>query len=454
MRIAHIVVDIPGMNADFFKGLNKQQLILIGVVGAIILFVILGITGIIPIFKSSQTLDPNFPTGKITLQVWGVGDEAAAFKDITDAYQAQAISKSVSVQYTKFDSTEVYEKALVTALAEGQGPDIFMVKNTWLSKDAAKLQPAPTSMVSPLGVNQAFPQAVYKDMVLTASDGQQYVFALPLHFDALTLLYNKDMFNAKAIVYPPQTWSEVVGLIPTFREMDTQKNIQTAPIALGSAHTISNFDDILSLLMLQSGATINTANGVVFDDPAQKAISFYLQFANPINTFYSWSDSFGNARDAFAAQKVAMVIDTYDALAEIKAKNNFIHIGTAPIPQLSSKTQDAQTLASYWGLGVSRQTKQPYVAWHFVRFVTMTPEVNKAYLQKTNKLPALLSLIEADKNGENSAFLKSFLIARTWIRSDDEKIKDVFSTMVDNIMLGKMTLSQAARAAQEKINSN
>ena len=440
------------MDANFFSGLSKQQITILAIVGGIILLIILGVTGIIPIFKSSTTLDPNFPTGKITLEVWGVGDEAAAFADITAAYQAQPVSKSVSVKYTKFDSIDVYEKSLTAALAEGRGPDIFMVKNTWIPKDAAKLQPAPLSMVSPLTIQQAFPQAILRDMVLTASDSQSYVFALPLHFDALALLYNKDIFNAKTIVYPPKTWDEVVQLIPTLRESDAQKNIQTSPIALGSARTIGNFDDILSLVMLQSGAVINTANGVLLDGPAQQAISFYLQFANPTNPYYVWSDSLGNARDAFAAQKTAMIIDTHAAIADIRAKNNFINIGTAQVPQLSRETKDAQTLASYWGLGVSRQTKIPYVAWHFIRFATMTPEVSKAYVQKTNKLPALLSLIEADKNGENSAFLKSFLVAKTWARPDDEKTRQVFGQMLENITLGKMTVSQSARAAQEALN--
>lgn len=442
-----------GMNADFFSGLNKQQISIIGVVGVVLLIVILGITGIIPIFKKDQTVDPNFPTGKVMLQVWGVGDEATAFKDITTAYQAQAISRNVTIQYTKFDSVEVYEKALVTALAEGRGPDVFMVKNTWIPKDAAKLQPAPTSMVSPLVVKTAFPSAVFKDMVLTASDNQQYVFALPLHFDALALLYNKDIFNTKAIIYPPETWDEVVKHIPTLREMDAQKNIQGAPIALGSVKTIHNFDDILSCIMLQSGATINTANGVLFDDPAQRAISFYIQFANPTNPYYSWSDTLGSSRDAFATQKVSMIIDTQSALAEIRAKNNFINIGVAPMPQLSTKSQDKQTLAIYWGLGVSGQSKQAYVAWHFVRFVTMNSEVNKMYLQATQKLPALLSLIEADKEGENSTFLKSFLVARTWMRTDTEKVREAFGRMIENITLGKSTVSQGARAAQEEINN-
>ncbi len=441
------------MDANFFSGLSKQQITILAIAGGIILLIILGVIGVIPIFKSSTTLDSNFPTGKITLEVWGIGDEAAAFADITSAYQAQPVSKNVSVKYTKFDSVDVYEKSLTTALAEGRGPDIFMVKNTWIPKDAAKLQPAPLSMVSPLTTQQLFPQAVSKDMVLTASDGQSYVFALPLHFDALALLYNKDIFNAKAIIYPPKTWDEVVQLIPKLRELDAQKNIQTSPIALGSVRTIGNFDDILSLIMLQSGAVMNTANGVLLDGPAQQAISFYTQFSNPTNPYYTWNDSLGNARGAFAAQKTAMIIDTYAAIADVQTKNNFINIGTAQVPQLSQDSKAIQTLASYWGLGVSRQAKVPYVAWHFIRFATMTPEVSKAYVQKTNKLPALLSLIEADKNGENGAFLKSFLVAKTWTRPDDERVKNVFAQMLENIVSGKMTVSQSARSAQEDINS-
>lgn len=442
------------MNTDFFSGLSKQQMIVLGVGGAIVLFVILGILGIIPIFKSSASLDPNFPTGKVTLQVWGIGDETSAFAAIQGAYQAQPVSKDVSIQYTKFDSVDAYETALTQALAEGRGPDVFMIKNDWVPKDVAKTVPAPLTLVTPLMVQQAFPQAVAKDVVLTATDNNQYVYALPLEFDALALLYNKDLFNAHAVVYPPTTWDAVVQLLPTLRETDAQKNITVSPIALGSAHTVQNFDDILSLLMLQSGAPIITQNGMMLDGPAQQAIAFYLQFANPTNVNYVWNDSLGNARDAFAAGKTAMIIDTHSAIAEILKKNNFMNIGTAPVPQLTTATQNAQTLASYWNLAVSRQSKQPYVAWHFVRFATMTPEVSAAYMQATGKLPALLSLINQDKEGVNSAFLKSFLVARTWARKDDEMIKGVWAQMLDNIALGKTDLGQGARIAQDEINSH
>ena len=428
-------------------------MVVLGIGGAIVLFVILGILGIIPIFKSSTSLDPNFPTGKVTLQVWGVGDETSAFAALGSAYQAQPVSKDVSIQYTKFDSADAYEKALTQALAEGRGPDVFMVKNDWIPKDAAKTAPAPLALVTPLMVQQAFPQAVAKDVILTATDNNQYVYALPLEFDALALLYNKDLLNARAVVYPPATWDDVIKLLPTLREADAQKNITISPIALGSAYTIQNFDDILSLLMLQSGSLIVAQNGMMLDGPAQQAIAFYMQFANPANVNYAWNDSLGDARSAFATGKAAMIIDTHDAIAEILKKNNFINIGTAPVPQLSAAAQNAQTLASYWNLAVSRQSKQPYVAWHFVRFAAMSPDVDAAYLQATGKLPALLSLINQNKEGADSAFLKSFLIAKTWARKDNEMIKNTWANMLDNIALGKTDLAQGARIAQDEINS-
>jgi ABC-type glycerol-3-phosphate transport system substrate-binding protein len=443
------------MNQNFFSGLNKQQIIILAIGIVVILIVILGVTGILPIFKADQQTDPNFPSGKITLQVWGVGDETAAFAQIAQSYKTQSVAKDVSVQYTKFDNEDIYQRTIVEALAAGQGPDLFMVKNSWIPKNLNKLYPAPTSLVTPLMVQQAFPQAVYMDSVKSATDGSQYVYGLPLHFDTLALLYNKDIFNAHAIVYPPTTWQAVVDSIPKLREMDARKNITVSPIALGTAATVQNFDDIVPTLMMQSGSTINnTSGGVLFDAPAQKAIEFYMQFANPTNLYYSWNDTLGNSRDAFAEQKTAMIVDYYNAIAKIKAKNNFINIGVATLPQLSNNTQDNKTLASYWVLGVSRWAKQPYVAWHFARFTTMSPNVNAAYLTATGKLPALLSLIQKDLDGENSVFLKSFLYARTWVRNNNDTVQNALGQMISNIATGRTDIQRGARVAQEEINNS
>jgi ABC-type glycerol-3-phosphate transport system substrate-binding protein len=330
-----------------------------------------------------------------------------------------------------------------------------MVKNTWIPKDIQKLYPAPSTLLATLTVQKSFPQAVAQDTIKTASDGLAYVYALPLHFDALALFYNKDIFNAHAIVYPPTTWDEVVALVPKLRVQDEQKNLTRAAIALGSAKTSENFDDVLSALMMQSGATLINTNGeVVFDDAARKTTEFFLQFSNPSNTYYGWNDSLGNARDAFASQKLALLVDYYSAQEIIRAKNNFIQMDVAPLPQLASSTQDKKTLASYWTLGVSRVSLQPYVAWHFIRYMTLNPDINTLYLTATKRLPALLSLIQNDLSGENSVFLKSFLYARTWLRPNDVTVKNSLARMIENITLGRTDVSKGLRIAQEEINSS
>ena len=443
------------MTLDFFSGLSKQQVAMLAIGVVIILLVLLGVTGIIPIFKSGQNTDPNFPAGKVLLKVWGVGDEGAVFSQIGQTYKMQDIAKNVSIQYTKFDDEDTYQRALTEALASGQGPDIFMVKNTWIPKDIQKLYPAPSTLLATLTVQKSFPQAVAQDTIKTASDGLAYVYALPLHFDALALFYNKDIFNAHAIVYPPTTWDEVVALVPKLRVQDAQKNITLAPIALGSTKTIEIFDDVLTTLMMQSGATITKTDGqIMFDSQAQKATEFFLQFSNPSNVYYGWNDTLGDARDAFASQKLAMMVDYYSATEKIKAKNNFIQMEVAPLPQISSSTQDKKTLASYWTLGVSRVSQQPYVAWHFVRYLTLNSDINTIYLTATKRLPALLSLMQKDLSGENGVFLKSFLYARTWLRPNNETVKASLARMIENITLGRTDVSKGLRIAQEEINSN
>ncbi len=437
-----------------FQGLSRQQMIVLGIAGALVLILVLGIMGILPLFKSTTT-DPNFPSGPVILTMWGV-DNQADFADVFTAYQALPQAKNVKILYTQFNSVSQYEQALVNALAEGKGPDIFMVKNTWAYKDAAKGAPAPTTLVTPLMVQQNFPAVVGQDFLLQASNGQQYAFALPLYMDALGLIYNKDIFNTRGIVYPPQTWDQVLADVQQTRVQDASKNITQAGIALGSAVNITNVSDILSALILQQGSSIYTAaqGGVSLQTAAQQAVSFFLQFANPTNPYYTWNDGMPDARTAFANGTVAMILDTHDALATMAEKNPFMHAAIAPLPQLASaNAATTKNYASYWGLAVSRQSQNQYVAWHFIRFATMTPSVDTLYLQKANRFPALLSLIQAQESGPDEAFIKSFLTATSWKQADDEKISAIFNQMIEDVTSGKAVLGKALQAAEADINA-
>jgi ABC-type glycerol-3-phosphate transport system substrate-binding protein len=433
-------------------GLSKQRLIIIGAILVVIVLVVLGVAGLVPIFKKNVQVDPNFPTTPVQLTVWGVDDQKD-FGGLFQAYAALPEAKQVSLQYKKFSSEDEYERALVNAFAEGKGPDVFMVRNTWIYKHQGKMAPT-AAMVTPVQVRSLFPSVVAEDFVMKSGENE-YVFALPLYMDTLQLFYNKEIFDAKGILYPPKTWQDVGALIPKIREMDGLKNIKLAALAMGGIRNVRNMPDILSVIMMQNGGTIYDKARGSFNlrSAAGGAVPFYLQFSNPISSFYTWNDSMADSRKAFAGGQAAMILDYREALSDIKERNAFMAPSIASLPQASSQDLARRDYASYWGLAVAKQSKNPYVAWHFVRFATLNGAANELYLKETGRLPALLSLISKGIGKGDDVFLRSFLTAHSWQQPDPAKTGEIFEKMFDSIASGKMGSNQAIGAANDEMQN-
>ena len=87
--------------------------------------------------KTQDAMEP------VTLTYWRVFDGPDAFADIIAKYKA--LHPFVNIEYRKLRYEE-YETALLNALAEDRGPDIFSIHNTWLKKYQSKLTPLPESI--------------------------------------------------------------------------------------------------------------------------------------------------------------------------------------------------------------------------------------------------------------------------------------------------------------------
>ncbi|MBI2476917.1 extracellular solute-binding protein, partial [Candidatus Uhrbacteria bacterium] len=75
--------------------------------------------------EAKQALEP------VDLTVWRVFDDSDSFRGVIDAYKR--VHPNVRINYKKLRFDE-YEDALIQALAEDRGPDIFVVHNTWMKK--------------------------------------------------------------------------------------------------------------------------------------------------------------------------------------------------------------------------------------------------------------------------------------------------------------------------------
>lgn len=427
--------------------LSAIQLAMISVGVIILVAVILLFTGVIPGLRNDNA--GNNIAGQ--LSVWGVFDGERAIIDTLVASFNQTYP-NIKVSYRRLDE-RTYEQDLLNALAAGNGPDIFMVKNTWLIKHADKLTPMPTENL-PAQTLSLFPDVVAKDFASASG-----VYALPLYMDTMALMYNKTMLDNAGIAQPPRTWEELESILPKLTRFNSTGQIIKAGAAIGSgSRNINESTSLLSSILLQSGTQMvspnwQSANFSGGNGPA--ALKFYTHFAQPSDKSYTWEPTFHYSIDAFSEESVAMIFNFQYQIKNIKAKNPFLNFAVAPMPQFKDAPIENQiNYASYFGLGVSNKSKNQRIAWDFVLNSTTNQEASAAFLTAADRAPALRSLISATLNDpELGVFSRQALTSASWPQIDAGKIDAIFSNMVDTVNFGQFSYGAAIRQAELQVTS-
>jgi multiple sugar transport system substrate-binding protein len=419
--------------------LSQKQILLIG--GAFV--VVVGLVVAVFFLGGRKVAPPE-----VKLTVWGT-EPASAFRTLFEDYHRRV--PNVTVSYTQLPITN-YEQAILESLAAGQGPDIFQIRNRDLLPNLNKLAPAPPAFMSLTQVRALFPTVVEDDFVWNGA-----VYALPLSIDTLALFYNRDHFDAAAIVSPPATWEAFVENVRTLRKLGAEGKVVRAGAALGgSARTVEEASDIVQLLMLQNGASPQAPAST---PAAVAAFNFYLQFANAGSNAYTWHDAMVPAREAFAVGNAAMLVNYRASLADLARKNPFLRIGVAPVPQ----THNSQpvSFARYQGFAVSKWSRWAGDwAWRFVADVTTTPELVGVYLAsgvlpgQAGAPPALRAFIAGRlEDPELGTFAKQALTARSWQAPGDARVRAAFDAAIQNVLTGRTDSHTALQRAGAELQS-
>lgn len=446
------------------------------------------------------------PGYSVDLEIWGPFDDSLVYGDIITEYKKMNTHVR-EIKYRKF-SLETYKEELIDGLASGNGPDIFLINNTWFPYFENKLYPAPTPFISPQDIKDNFPDVVYSDFV-----SENKAYAVPLAMDSMQLYYNKDMFNAVGITSPPKTWQELENCVEALTKIDQEGKIIRSGAAIGTAKNVNRSTDLISLLMLQYEAKLPMKKGELasFDEGAyslgsggeklrlgEAALDFYTKFAKindsngNANRLYTWNAEQVNSVDAFAGGSVAMLFNYAWQNSVIKNKNPKLNYDIAPIPQVSA--DKPVTIANYWGFAVSsnknprmvsqEQSKtkpvsndaRAHEAWEFLRFLTLKNngkitlynalntkssmdflvDIDPAldYIKKTLQPAARRDIIKEQKNDLTlGVFASGNLFAKNWYQKNPEKIDGVFTEMIETVNSGGTSLHDALVLARGRVNS-
>lgn len=346
---------------------TKVMLIILCVLGLLMLI------GLAAIFlRKDQTVSLVGTKGELTW--WGVKNSESVVKPLIDDY----VSKNPNVKITYIKQSESdYRERLVNSLAQGKGPDIFEIHNSWVPMFRTELSVIPNNVIGIDEYKNTFYPVAVQDF---STEGG--IVAIPLEYDALALFYNQDIFDSAAIV-PPETWDEVVSIAQGLTQKGDRGVILQSGVALGVSDNIDYWPEIIALMVIQNKADL--ANP---DIKAWDAIAYYSSFAA---TFGVWNTSMPNSLSAFAKNKLGMLFAPTSATRDIILENPNLRFKTTVLPQLPKnvQTDPDYSYATYWAQSVWNRSKNSEVAWDFLKFLSSGES-----LQKMNNIRKTSSMLE------------------------------------------------------------
>jgi ABC-type glycerol-3-phosphate transport system substrate-binding protein len=423
----------------------------------------------------------------VELTYYKMFDDKEIFEPIIAEFESN--HPGLKIHYRKFSDFKDYQNTILNEMAEGRGPDIFSMQNTWFQSNHKKLNPMPKSMVpeetSPEEVFASmFVDVAYKDLVREDDENIKQVYGLPMTVDTLALYYNRSHFEDRipAKGRPSTTWEGIKEDVFLLNKIDPDfGNLEVGGIAMGLSENISRAIDILFLLFLQNNLEFYNENlsqaifarnqGGTTSYPGPEALDLFMSFSDESQRHYSWNNfltdinSGENELDAFARGRVSMLIGYSFTHDDIVNKINVLRsrgattinpsdIRIATIPQMFNpevSTQKRVTYANYFAETVSRNSEHPDLAWKFL--VELTSKNNlEYYFEKTKKPTSRRDMIEEQQRdpiygifASQIGFAESFPIINYY------EYKDIFENVITETAKIRTTARANLSNAQDLI---
>lgn len=319
---------------------------------------------------NSNGEDPNQP---VTITVWGLWEEENLIRPAIEEYKK--VRPNVTVEY-EYKTSLNYRTRTQTQIAENQGPDIFMIHNSWLPMflKSNSVLPAPANVftVNDLRTN-------FYPIVADSFTSNNQVYGVSRGVDGLALYYNVDLLKNAGIATVPTTWPELAEAAKRVTVIDAAGKIQTSGLAIGAVGNVDHWSDILGLLFLQQPNTSFENPG---DERGQTIVNFYTQFViDPRNK--TWDTSMEPSTQAFAAGRLAFYFAPSWRAFEIRNANPELQFRIAPVPQLPGG--NIANWGNFWGYAVSSKSLQQKESWEFLKFLT-SAQSEKLLYQEASKV--------------------------------------------------------------------
>ncbi len=355
---------------------------------------------------------------------------------------------NATVEVTSFPYVELRDKML-TAVAGGQGPDLLLLDQIWVSQYAA------AKYVMPITDKMQGSNIKAADYFPGAWGGGSYlgqIYAIPFDVGVWALMYyNKDMFKKAGLdpEKPPVTWDEFLAVGKKL----THGNQYGTAVWLGKGDAVQCMTDAFTF---SAGGQIISDDGkkaMLNSDAGVAALNFWKACAqiSPPGTVGRDEEQ---AFQLFTSGQVGMFFYGewgQDTIA-VRAPNLNYGVANLPIPT------GGKSVGTFGGfnIGINAKSKNKDLAWEFVKYSTRQDMNEKiTMLTPANKAAANAYLKEKRKFPDTIYTQLTQALYRPSVPNYPE-IADVQRTATGKILLGQMdtkaALDEAAAAIDKLLN--
>lgn len=427
--------------------MKNFQLITIIVFIALAGFGILVFSGAIPIGNK------NTPGSLGTVVLWGT-TKGATMAPLLEEFNNT--NSTFIVKYVQ-KGVESFDQDLLEALADGTGPDMFLLPDNLAFHYANKIFTIPYNSYSLASFKNSYAPA---GEVFLTSKG---ILAFPLSIDPLMMYYNRSQLDANGIIYPPAFWDDLTSLVPKLTKKDDSKKIIKSAVALGHFSNVTHAKDIVVALFMQGGSGIVTEkNGILnsslnnFNMPNPKydlasILKFYTDFADPNKDVYSWNKSFPNSNDAFSREDLTFYFGFPSELASLVNRNPNQNLSIAPLPQIRGASFKL-TGSRVTGIAILSSSKNFNTAFTAASLLA-TGNFASKFALSTGTAPARRDLLKVKPaDAFSPIFYDSALYAKSWLDPSGVDTDNIFRNMIDGVLSNNMTIESAISDASSKLD--
>jgi ABC-type glycerol-3-phosphate transport system substrate-binding protein len=426
-----------------------------------ILFVVLGVGLAIALMIFGGVIKTPQRGASIQIQasgsvsMWGpfvsttISERINTFNNENENIQLSYVGKNI----------QNYDIELLEAFASGNAPDIIILPHNLISRYRDKV----------IILNEiTLPERNFKDLYSQGAEifrTPEGTVGLPLGVDPLVMYYNRDLLDSGGVVQPPQFWNEdFLTFVQAVTQVDSDGlDVNVAATALGETSNIKHSTEILSALFMQLGNPITFFNqsslpessikdaSTVSNAPGSTALEYFTQFVDSSDDLYSWNKALPEARDAFAAEKLAVYFGFASELLDIQRKNPNLNFDVAPLPQIKELNKKL-TYGNFYALAIPKTSINASSALSVAGALT-TGAYNVDLLGAFSLQPVRRDLLAVNPpNPYQKIFYNSALIARGWYNPNPVTVDTLFESMVNGVNSGQFTPSRAITELNQKIN--